>query len=154
MPRDVSNNRVLLMYYSARQRKPVFTHGDVCFWNKCYSESVETEAPAPWGGDEWTRLTVKASVCSSGSISTSSGGCSTVSSSSGCGCSYFAGTKQRCDNSMCKTHVLIVAASLTFSSISYSTPKMGLAEYTLCKELISFRASWSFSTGSILNPRT
>lgn len=34
------------------------------------------------------RLTVKASVCSSGSISTSSGGCSTVSSSSGLGWNY------------------------------------------------------------------
>lgn len=46
----------------------------------------------------------------------------------------------------CAKHILMlpcdaVECTLTFSSISYSTPKMGLAEYTLCKELISLRAS-------------
>lgn len=51
------------MYYSARQHKVVFTHGDVCFWNKCYSESLETEALAPAGAMSGSGRTHCESVC-------------------------------------------------------------------------------------------
>lgn len=50
------------MYYSTRQHKHVFTDGDVCFWNKCYSESLETEARTPEGAMSGRGHTYRESV--------------------------------------------------------------------------------------------
>lgn len=58
----LSNHIVLLMYYSARQHKLVFIHSDVCFWNKCYSESLETEALPPKGAMSGRSRTHRESV--------------------------------------------------------------------------------------------
>lgn len=94
----VSNNRVLLSdeyaslqtwALSTRQHKLMFVHDDE---GREPTAILRVWKLNPWLPEErWAHcwltgtLTVKASVCSSGSISTSSGGCSTVSSSSGWG---------------------------------------------------------------------
>lgn len=86
----VSNHRVLLLYYR------VLGNINSCLFTVmcgCETSAILRDWKLkPWlPQGRWVdadKLTVKASVCSSGSISTSSGGWSTVSSSSGCGCNH------------------------------------------------------------------
>lgn len=76
----------------------------------------------PWLPEGWwvdvNTLTVNASVCSSGSISTSSGGCSTVTSSRGCGWNQCWGKtvlwQQHVPNALSCCDVTLLSAHLPF----------------------------------------
>ncbi len=136
-------------------------------WETHTHHCVESRVSLSLRVADEVKLTVKASVCSSGSISTSSGGCSMVSSSRGWGWDrkliyllftsfyfFLLAMFNNDEQNYSAFHYRSKIFNTTFSSISYSTPKMGFAEYTLCKELISFTASCNLSIGSILNPST